>query len=216
MDKVAGFFQLKEYDSLCREHVSLLKQKSDLIDRLKTRHGELAQAKSELLELIDRYKSIDREIIDIDRTLSQRLSDESKAENEERALNLLITQQAVEEAREDKKTFLVGFEKTVEEITQESNESIQDLERKIIHLNSRIKQLFSDLPEDWKSPVERVQAKNLSIGIFTKVQEGKCALCRHKLSLDMQSDIDQKLILKACPGCSRLFLPYSVVSGSRV
>jgi predicted nucleic acid-binding Zn-ribbon protein len=216
MDKVAVFFQLKEYDSLCREHVSLLKQKSDLIDRLKTRQGDLLQAKSDLQELIDRYKSIDRDIIEIDRTLSQRLSDESKAENEEKALNLLIAQQEVEVAREEKKTFLVGFEKTVEEITQESNEGIQDLERKIAHLKSRMTQLFSDLPEDFRSLVERVQAKNLSIGIFTKVQEGKCAMCRHKLSLDMQSDIDQKLILKACPGCSRLFLPYSVVSGSRV
>lgn len=215
MDKVAVFFQLKEYDSLCREHVSMLKQKSDLIDRLKIRHGELAQAKSELQALMERYKSIDREITEIDRTLSQRLSDQSKEENEEKALNLLIAQQEVEVAREEKKTFLVGFEKTVDEITQDSNEAIQDLERKIDHLKKRMALLFSELPDDFKNLVERIQSKNLSIGIFTKIQEGKCAICRYKLSLDAQSEIDQKLMLKACSGCSRIFLPYVVASGSR-
>ena len=216
MDTVEAFFQLKEYDSLCREQQSLTKEKSNLVDRIKLRQGELFEAQNELQKLIERYKEIDREIIQIDRNLSQRLSEEARAENEEKALTLLISQQEIEIAREEKKTFLVGFQKTVDEITQESNEGIQDLERKLTHLNSRIAQLFSDFAEDWRHQVEKVQSKNLSIGIFTKNQDGKCAMCRHKLSLENQSDIDQKLILKACSGCSRLFLPYRVVSGSRV
>ena len=101
------------------------------------------------------------------------------------------------------------------EITRESNEAIQDLDRKLHHLTTRCELLFASFPIDWQSMLERVQAKNLSLGNFTKIVEQKCALCRYKLSLEVQSEIDQQLKLRACAGCSRIFLPYEVVSGSR-
>ena len=215
MDNVAVFFQLKEYDSLCRENDSLKKQKSDLIDRLKNRQSELSSALEQAQILKQRLRDLDRELAEFDRVLSQRLAEASKQEVEEKALEVLIEQQKTEELLEEKKTFLVGFEKTVAEITQESNEAIQDVERKLHHLATRLELLFTSFPSDWQAMLQRVQAKNLSLGNFTKTQEGKCALCRYKLSLEVQSEIDQQLKLKACAGCSRIFLPYQVVSGSR-
>lgn len=215
MDNVAVFFQLKEYDSLCRENDSLKKQKSDLIDRLKNRQSELSSALEQAQILKQRLRDLDRELAEFDRVLSQRLAEASKQEVEEKALQVLIEQQKTEELLEEKKTFLVGFEKTVAEITQESNEAIQDVERKLHHLATRRELLFASFPSDWQAMLQRVQAKNLSLGNFTKTQEGKCALCRYKLSLEVQSEIDQQLKLKACAGCSRIFLPYQVVSGSR-
>ncbi len=215
MDKVSVFFQLKEYDSLCRENDSLKKQKNDLIDRLKTRQGELQEAQSQAQALKQRLRELDTNLLELDRVLSQRLSEASKEEVEEKALQVLIEQQKTEELLEEKKTFLLGFEITVAEITQESNESIQDLDRKLHHLKTRLNLLFESFPTDWQGMIERVQAKNLSLGNFTRTQEGKCALCRYKLSLEVQSEIDQQLKLKVCAGCSRIFLPYQVVSGSR-
>ena len=215
MDNVAVFFQLKEYDSLCRESESMKKQKSDLIDRLKNRQSELQNAQTEVTSLQQRLRDLDRELSDHDRVLNQRLTEATKQEVEEKALTVLILQQQTEELLEEKKTFLVGFDKTVREITQESNEAIQDLDRKLHHLNVRIELLFGSFPSDWQGMIERVQAKNLSLGNFTRTLEGKCALCRYKLSLEVQSEIDQQLKLKACSGCSRIFLPYQVVSGSR-
>ncbi len=215
MDFVTVFFQLKEYDSLCRENDSLKKEKSELIDRLKKRQSELHEAQMIVQDQKLRLKELDRELIELDRVLSQRLSEASKAEVEEKALQVLINQQKFEEELEEKKTFLVGFEKTVLEISQESNEAIQDLDRKLTHIKTRRELLFSSFPNDWQSLIERVQAKNLSLGNFTKNLDGKCAFCRHKLSLDVQSEIDQQLKLKSCAGCSRIFLPYQVVSGQR-
>jgi predicted nucleic acid-binding Zn-ribbon protein len=78
MHNVAVFFQLKEYDSLCRENDSLKKQKSDLIDRLKKRQSELHNAQEQAQTLKLRLRNLDRELAEFDRVLSQRLAETSK------------------------------------------------------------------------------------------------------------------------------------------
>ncbi|MBY0516546.1 MAG: hypothetical protein K2P81_06540 [Bacteriovoracaceae bacterium] len=213
MAEVDDFFLLREFDSLNRENESTQQKIRDEEERIKRRANELAQRKEQLSAREQSYKEMTHQIAELDRRLLQHLSPEMKAQLEEQGLELMTQQDQIDELIKEDKTFIVGYQKTLLELTSEIESEIQILKNKILTHQKRLDSLLPTINPEWMEKYQKIRAKKLSHGSFSTLEGLHCKFCRHTVSKEFQSDVDVKLQLKSCPGCSRLILPYKAVAG---
>lgn len=106
------------------------------------------------------------------------------------------------------KEFESGLKKTIDEINGEALEIKSQDTKAIKDLDLRLTLLEEELPNNFREVLKKLQAKNLAHGPFTRNENGSCYFCRYKISRVDESEIDMQQLLKQCPQCSRIFLPY--------
>lgn len=223
---VEWFFKLKEIDSLTRmknQHLKAIKEQEDRLTALQKRREEgLVQTstlKQEHTSLHQKLLETEAQIKTADTQRSRLVDmggDENKIKTYQQQLNaleeegLLILEEMETKHQElkDAQTFLEGLEKTYQEIKAEVDEEKSQKEAENKQLDLRLTLLQEELPDDFKSLLKRVTAKNLAVGPFTRIEAGSCFLCRYKISRTEESEIDMQKSLKTCSQCGRIFLPY--------
>lgn len=220
------FSKLKELDSLSKMRIKHLAAKSEQDNRL----SKLQERQNEALLIIENLKQENQthkdalfEVEKKIKTLQQqkeRLMEIAEPEEriavfnsqiderEEKGLVLIEAIEKNEAEINDQKQFLSGLAKTIEEISREAQEISTTEQKAVENLDLRISLLEEELSPDFRLLYQKVRAKNLSNGPFTRIEAGSCYLCRYKLSRLEESEIDTQQKLKQCSQCSRIFLPY--------
>jgi len=220
------FFKLKEFDSLGKmriNHLKVIQEQEQRLTKLNIRRqdqlDEASGLRSELLSVQQNYFEAEKKMNTCEEQASRLKAvggDEVKIANfqkeatalEDSLFALLERTEAIQQELEDKKTFLAGLEKTYQEIESEVKEEIQDNQKGVSQADLRMKLILEELPSGFKETLERTLKKNLAVGSFTRIDNGSCFFCRYKISRTDESEIDMQQMLKICPQCSRIFLPY--------
>ncbi|MES2528141.1 MAG: hypothetical protein V4598_13695 [Bdellovibrionota bacterium] len=220
------FSRLKEYDSLSRSRSGLLNsinEQKKRIEGLNTRQSDnlaqLAVLKSDYIRLQQSLHEIEQKMkvqseqkqrwIDTGGDEKKRLAMEAElARQEEEGFELLQKLDENEVERKDVQTFLEGLAKTLLEISTEAKEEIKNFEGQISQLDLRLEGLMEILPPEFKDLLLKLLKKNLAHGPFTRIESGHCFFCRYQISRVMESEIDMQKLLRQCPQCSRIFIPY--------
>ncbi len=205
------------------QHLKAIKEQEDRLSNLNTRRestlSQTSTLKQEHISLHQKLLETEAQIKNAD-TQRQRLvdmgGDQNKIQSYQQQLNTLEEEglQFLEEIEnknqelKDAQTFLEGLEKTYQEIKAEVDQENQKANAEITQLNMRLDLLQEELPDDFKSLLKRVTAKNLAMGPFTRIEASSCYLCRYKISRIEESEIDMQKGLKTCSQCGRIFLPY--------
>ena len=220
------FLKLKEYDSLGKMRIGHLKAIKEQEERLLSLNhkrqeqlDEQDQLKHELLSVQQTYFESEKKMNSCEEQAGRLRDiggDEEKikrykaeaAELENSLFEMLDRIEVIHASMEDKKTFLSGIEKTIKDIETEVAAEVESHKKDISQVEMRLKLIEGELPDDFRSTLERTLKKNLAIGPFTKNENGSCYFCRYKISKLDESEIDMQRVLKLCPQCSRIFLPY--------
>jgi predicted nucleic acid-binding Zn-ribbon protein len=220
------FFKLKEIESLTKMRNNYLKKKQEQEDRVSKlndkRHESILQTaklKKNLISTQNELAEIEAKIKNLSEQ-KQRVMDIGGDENkiaqygkdienfEERGLGLINVIETFETGMADTKTFLTGIEKTIQDISSEVNAENEKINNEVNNIEVRLKLLMEELPDNFRNTLNKITAKNLAHGPFTRMEQGSCYFCRFKISRIDESEIDMQKNLKTCPQCSRIFLPY--------
>ncbi len=222
------FFKLKEFDSLGKMKNGHLKSIQDEQNRLSSLNVKRQEALDEVSTLKNEHLKLQQEYFEAEKKMNSheeqasRLQDiggdETKisqfkkeaSEIENRLFELLERTESIQTELEEKKTFLSGLDKTFQEIESEVLSEIKTHQAGIDQVMMRMKLIEEELPTDFRSLLERTLKKNLAVGSFTRTDNGSCFFCRAKISRTEESEIDMQKLLKTCPQCSRIFLPYGI------
>lgn len=222
---VEWFLKLKEYDSLSKARINHLKTMSEQEDRLSKLNERRETALTQTLMLNQSNREVENELFEVEKklkTLSEQkqrfldLGNTEKAETfqkdidqaELKGLELLEKVESNQIEIQEIKTFLTGLEKTIQDIQSEVNLEKDRLKKEIDQIDFRLTGIKEELPEDFKNILTRTLSKNLVHSPFTRIENGSCFFCRYKISRIDESEIDMQRMLKTCPQCSRIFLPY--------
>lgn len=220
------FFKLKEFDSLTKmnsNHQKSIKEQQERLSKLNEKRqeqlDEVSTLKKELYSVQQVYFESEKKMNLCEEQalrLRETGGDEVKiinykkeaAELENNLFALLERTETIQLSLEEKKTFLLGLETTFKEIEKEVAEEITENQKGLSQVELRMKLIQEELPSDFKATLERTLKKNLAVGSFTRIDNGSCFFCRYKISRTDESEIDRLQMLKVCPQCSRIFLPY--------
>jgi predicted nucleic acid-binding Zn-ribbon protein len=204
-------------------HLKLIQEQEQRLTKLNIRRqeqlDEASGLRSELLSVQQYYFEAEKKMNTCEEQASRLRAvggDEAKIANfhkeattlEDSLFALLERTETIQQELEDKKTFLAGLEKTYLEIESEVKEEIQDNQKGVSQADLRMKLILEELPSGFRDTLERTLKKNLAVGSFTRIDNGSCFFCRYKISRTDESEIDMQQMLKICPQCSRIFLPY--------
>ncbi len=220
------FSKLKEFDSLTNmktRHLAQMDEQKKRLDVLNLKRQEKEESINHALkaihELQQNYHETEKKLITCEQQ-SSRLRDSGASEEKlgnyikeaEKLESEMFVQlekiEALEVEIEESKTFLIGLNKTFEEIGYEAQNEIGIHQNEIVQLEKRLELILNTLPLDFKNALEKTLKKKLAIGPFTRTDQSHCYFCRYKISRTEESEIDVQKILKFCPQCSRIFLPY--------
>jgi predicted nucleic acid-binding Zn-ribbon protein len=213
MPGIDEFLRLRELGSMLSQASAASEAHEDELNRLRKREA----TRAETLTILDAFKFEHRTLAsrlnDIEHQLSQRLVAETQARLEDEGLALLMRQQEIDRAADEARTFLGGYDKTLTELRVEIDANLAQARLRRDEALARAAALREDLPADWREKFDRVLAKKLAHGPFSRLTNTRCHFCQHAVSKVFESEVDVLLQLKACPGCGRLLLPHKVVAG---
>lgn len=220
------FSKLKEYDSLSKREQQLLREISDenartqkiksLIEKhLEHRHeikNNIAQLNTSILDCESQLKTLGEQK---DRLMNQGATEEKLKDYQDKidhfeneAFEFLEKIDQLENELTETLQFETGARKTLSEIEAEVSIVVTSKETEAKNLHSHLEDILNNLPPSLSSSLNKLIAKNLTHGPFTKISDGGCMLCRFKISKTDEAEIDVHKLLKFCPQCSRIFLPY--------
>jgi predicted nucleic acid-binding Zn-ribbon protein len=220
------FSRLKEYDSLSRSRMGFLNSIKDqekrievLTNRKEDNLAQLSGLKADYIRLQQSLHELEQKLriqteqrsrwIDSGGDEAKRKSMEAELSKlEEDGFILLQKLDENERERQDIQTFLQGLEKTILEISLEAKNEITLFQNEITQIDLRLSGLIEILPGEFKDLLMKLLKKNLAHGPFTRMEEGSCFFCRYKISRVVESEIDTQKLLRQCPQCSRIFIPY--------
>jgi predicted nucleic acid-binding Zn-ribbon protein len=217
------FLKLREIDSLLREKkrietnideennrlTKLSSQLSFSLDESDKTKKELFSKQNILFELEKKIKTFSSQkdnLFSVGKEFSHLIPQIDELETQ--GLDLLTEIEELQIKERELATFQKGLQKTIEEIQSEVTKTLIEEEKKIENILLRIELLERDLPQKISEVYKRTLTKNLAHGPFSKNEQGHCLFCRYKLSKVDESEIDIQKILKQCPQCTRIFLPY--------
>jgi len=216
------FSKLKEYDSLSKmriKHLASIGEQKDRVSKLEEKfnaaHLHVNSLREKNIEIKQNLHEFDSKI-KIWQQQKDRIFEDAKiqafaaqietAENE--GLNLLELLESNEAEIAQDQQFMEGLRKTISEIESESLNEIDKLQGEVSNLDLRLKLILEELPSEYSQTLIKLNLKNLAYGSFTRIQAGSCYFCRYKLSRIEESEVDSARLLKTCPQCTRIFLPY--------
>lgn len=223
------FSQLKEYDSLSKRQQQLLReieQENQRLTKINLLLEEHLLRRHEIKNKISEYNAL---ILDKDsqvRLLSEqknRLINQGTPEEklqeyqnnidllESEAFALLEQVEILETELKETGEFAAGAQNTLSEITAEVQQVVGDKEIEVSRIKSHLADIMTNaLSARVAAVLQKLMDKNLAHGPFTKIEAGACMMCRFKISKVDEGEIDVQRLLKQCPQCGRIFLPYGV------
>lgn len=213
MPEIEEYLRLREMDAMLIQLRKATARMEDELNRLKRRENAKLDKEAELKVLVQETRAVEHQIAEMDRRLTQRLDPATIGQLEEEGLALLIRQQELELQQEDVRTFLGGYEKTLAELRSEIDKELVEARMQRDQAIARAEAIKNELPTEWREKYEKVAAKNLAHGPFTRITNTRCFICQYAVSRLVESEVDVQLLLKSCSGCGRLFLPYKAVAG---
>jgi predicted nucleic acid-binding Zn-ribbon protein len=232
-----GFRKLKEINSLDLEikkleevisaELSRITKLEELkSNRLTTQANEQLRAK----ELRLSFQDIENQISELQRKLERSQANISKL-FDEKDINALTTQissyqdhvdeledqglthideiEHLETSISEADTYFTGIDETILEIQKEVESENQEVYNQIKNKKDRILTLYQDLPESFHERLTMILAKNMKFGALTKVSGKGCYICKYMLAASEIVQIEDKLDLKTCGSCYRIFIPNS-------
>ncbi|HLT23282.1 MAG TPA: hypothetical protein VKZ84_07555 [Bacteriovoracaceae bacterium] len=222
------FSSIKEYDSLSKKQQQLLreiaeeKERSNKIKLLIEKHlARRSEIKSSISEkntnILDKESQVKVLREQKTRLMNQGSSEEklndyeSKISTlEEESFAMLEEIEELERELQETLQFEEGARKTLSEIEKEVEQLVGSKETELRNITSHLEGILNQLPERVRNLLIKLSEKKMVHGPFTKIEAGSCMMCRFKISKTDEADIDVHRLLKQCPQCSRIFLPYGV------
>ena len=152
---VDWFLKLKEIDSLAKMRINYLRTKSEQNERISKLIDRREEAIMQTVKLRQETISINSEMADIDKKLlnsseqKQRIIDIGGEDRkiqafiseiallEKRGMEFLFRQDEIENESEEAKTFVLGIEKTINEIQAEAKPELDKLEQELSNVELR-------------------------------------------------------------------------------
>ena len=189
--------QCDQLKSSLKEH-RLLAQKNE--NELSSIDARLVKIKADIGGSFD---SKEMELLDNEK---QKLS--TQLDNlESEGFELLEKIEELEQQIKDKETFEQGITETIDEIKEEVDQVTGENQVKIETLKTRIESLLGQLPENFVNTYQKLKLKKLSVSLFTKVQAGRCFVCKMGIDKTREAQVEEQLLLKTCSSCGRIFIP---------
>lgn len=223
------FSLLKEYDSLSKRQQQLLSEIEQenlrltkinrLIEEHLSRRHEIRNNISEYNTLIlDKDSQVRLLVEQRTRITHQGASTEKLQDYQEKIEQLENDSFALLEKIEELEIELTetvefekGARKTLSEIEQEVSHTVQEKQTEVARNKNHLEEILSSgLSERVANVLKKLMDKNLTHGPFTKIQAGSCMMCRFKISKIDEAEIDVHRLLKQCPQCARIFIPYGI------
>lgn len=139
---------------------------------------------------------------------SEHLSSELSLK-EEQGLELLEKIESLEAEINDAKTFLTGIQETKIEIQDEILADNKPLLDQTKNIDTRIENLFKELPQKIQPKIHDLLNKNLKYGPTAQIENDHCSICKMGLSKMKVQEIEKSLHFHCCEGCERVFIPVS-------
>ncbi len=213
MPEVDDYLRLREMAARLAEAEARENTAAEELARLKRRESEKVERENRASAARSEARAIKDRIAALDRQLAQHLTPEASAKLEEEGLALLERQDELEARAAEDEEFLRGFATTLEEIRRDVAAAVAEAASAREMARAEAARLSAELPEGWPAAFAKVAAKKLAHGPFSRLQGVQCAFCRFTVSRPFESEVEAQLLLKACPGCGRLFLPHKAVAG---
>ncbi|MCO4755851.1 MAG: hypothetical protein KC478_15325 [Bacteriovoracaceae bacterium] len=189
--------ELEQYKASLKDR-RLLAQKNE--NELSSTDSKLAKIKADIGGSFD---SKEMELLDREK---QKLSIQLD-ELESAGFELLEQMEELEQLIKDKQTFIQGVGETIDEIQQEVDQLVNENQKQINSYQSRIDSSLTQLPENFVNTYQKLKTKNLSVSLFTKIQAGKCFVCKMGVDKTREAQVEDQLQLKTCSSCGRIFIP---------
>ncbi len=220
------FSRLKEYESLSKQRLaslSAVKEQELRMEKLSQKKDEsiahLSKMKTDHAHLQQKLHEAEKKILtqneQKDRWINQGGSEEKRSlmeielnRLEAEGFRILEELEENELGRKEIQTFLEGLQLTIKEIHAEVLEESEKLKKEISNLDLRLEGILEVLPTEFRDVLLRIVQKKLAHGPFTRIESGSCFFCRYKISRMEESEIDMQKLLKTCPQCTRIFIPY--------
>jgi predicted nucleic acid-binding Zn-ribbon protein len=220
---IEWFLKLKEIDSLLKAkqtHEKHLLDEDNRLTKLEEKRNqailEMDLLNKDIIQLNDHLFKIEQQLKILTQQKENLFSigketqhlDPQIEQLELQGLEIIDKTESLRAKEKELSQFSKGLEKTIIEISVDVEE-IKKTENQALHnAHLRISYLEEELPESFKETFKKMKSKNLAHGPFSRNEQGHCYFCRYKLSRIQESEIDLQLLLKQCPQCSRIFLPY--------
>ncbi len=230
-----NFKILKEINSLTTKVNEINDLVSKESKRLRFIEGNRIDRQDEMTlaqKNLDHYKKdmtkIENEIstlsakIDKDKESLQGLSEESSITSMEKQIAELETKrikledeifvilekaEAEEQNIKEAQSFLEGSLRSLNEIKKDVNAKNEGYQKELDSLLNRVGLLKESLPIQFQTKLEQVLSKKVQISSFTRIKSNTCEFCKRDISRMEETEIEQKLALKTCQGCGRIFIP---------
>jgi len=193
--------QRQEEMTVAEQALERLKKEMLRIDNeISTLSSKIDKDKDNRLSLIEdaSIASMDKQILDLET---------KKDKFEEELFELLEKAEEEEKKIAEAESFLEGSLRSLTEIKKEVLIKNNGYQKEIDTLSNRLKLLKESLPPQFQDKLEQVFKNKIQISSFTRIKSNSCEFCRRDISRMEETEIEQKLALKTCQGCGRLFIP---------
>lgn len=202
VEKVIKQRQVREQEKLeLQEQLKKASSQEQHIENcLAHSQGQLDQAKGHLnsVQTQQQIDALTSEISKLESDINQL---------EEEGIEILEKIDLLNKNIEEANSFLIGSEESLNEITHEVAEISDDFQKQIEILNQRIHSLTDELNPIFQNKLNTAINKKIPISIFSRISGGCCDFCKLQLSKVEVDNIERKLNLATCNGCSRIFIP---------
>ena len=126
---------------------------------------------------------------------------------EEKGFLYMEETESLELSLQEDQEFLQGSLESLLEIEGEVSTKNKEYNLELEKIAHRILLLKEELPPPFKNRLEQVILRKIPFSSFSRIKSGACEFCRMSLSVVDINLIEDKLALKSCSGCSRIFIP---------
>ncbi len=129
-------------------------------------------------------------------------------EHETIILELLEKIEQLELNIKETNNFLTGSEETLQQITGEVGEIVNEEEKEIKSSEQEIAQILKEISPNDKEIFELTNKKYRFNTPLVKIQNGACPKCGSMIDKMTISQVDKGVSIEMCPGCNRILLPH--------
>jgi predicted nucleic acid-binding Zn-ribbon protein len=190
-------------DEMAQAEIALENFKKEMLkleNEISTLSNKIDKDKSNRLSLVEdaSISSMDKQILDLET---------KKVKFEESLFEHLENAEEEEKKIAEAQNFLEGSLRSLTEIKKEVLITTGEHQKEIDILSNRLTLLKEGLPAQFQNKLEQVFKNKIQISSFTRIKSNSCEFCRRDISRMEETEVEQKLALKTCQGCGRIFIP---------
>lgn len=196
---------LEKRQSFAQNEIERLsKEIADL--KIKSKELELDSLLSEQqkLKVKESLVTNEKEVIALEKTLKENLEKSQYLESE--IFAALETEEKYSGEIKDLKSFLIGLQGTIKEISEEVKTTTAQLLQDLNSVQSRIQSLLGLCHKDILVLFERAQKKHPKSPL-SYINGTSCKECRMVLNSVLKTQVENISAIETCPYCERILLP---------